>query len=99
MGSASITLADSSVNARMDTVADSVKVVGSHSKHNNLYMYVYVYPVWNVSIIFISTDLRRSTLFGVTCLGSFQFFTFARQHVLRVFIMITRYNVIRCNLN
>ena len=45
MGSASITLADSSVNARMDTLAVSVKVVGSHSKHNRLYMYVYVYPV------------------------------------------------------
>ena len=34
----------------------------------------------NVQIAFISSDLLRSSLFGITCFGSFQYLTLACKH-------------------
>ena len=37
--------------------------------------------VSNVQIAFISSDLLRSSLFGITCFGSFRYLTLACKHL------------------
>ena len=48
-------------------VHDLLKIVGN--------------SVSNVQIAFISSDLLRSSLFGITCLGSFRYLTLACKHL------------------
>ena len=48
-------------------VHDLMKIVGN--------------SVSNVQIAFISSDLRRSSLFGITCFGSIRYLTLACKHL------------------